>query len=90
MQETGISKSVPRAKKISLAKKSQELNKISKENSTTSITGLILLLYVACITMRILLAHKIRFLLGDMCKVTENHHDTCDGSAPMGGGISSK
>lgn len=44
---------------------------------------------MACIT-RILLAHNIRFLLDDMCKVTENHHDTCDGSAPMGGGISSK
>lgn len=40
--------------------------------------------------MRILLAHKIKFLLGDMCKVTENHHDTCDGSAPTGGGINSK
>jgi hypothetical protein len=81
---------VATAKEISLTKKSQELDKISKGNSTTSITGLTLLLYVACITMRILLTDKIRFLLGDMCKVNENHHDTCDGSAPMGGGISSK
>jgi hypothetical protein len=40
--------------------------------------------------MRILLADKVRFLLGDMCKVNENHHDTRDGSAPMGGGINSK
>jgi hypothetical protein len=63
---------------------------MSKGNSTTSITGLNLLLYVACITIRVLLADKIRFLLGDMCKVNENHHDTCDGSAPIGGGISSK
>lgn len=78
------------AKEISLTKKSQELDKISKGNSTTSITGLNLLLYVACITIRILLTDKIRFLLGDMCKVNENNHDTCDGSAPMGGGISSK
>ena len=60
------------------------------ENSTTSITGLNILLYVTCIIMRILLADKIRFLLGDICKVTENHHDKCDGSAPTGGGISSK
>lgn len=70
--------------------KSQELDKMSKGNSTTSITGLNLLLYVACITIRVLLADKIRFLLGDMCKVNENNHDTCDGSAPIGGGISSK
>jgi len=40
MQKTGTSKSVVRAKKIILAEKSQELDKISKENSTTSITGL--------------------------------------------------
>jgi len=81
---------VATAKEISFTKKSQELDKMSKENSTTSITGLNLLLYVACIRMRILLVDKIRLLLGDMCKVTENHHDTCDGSAPTGGGISSK
>ena len=70
--------------------KRQELDKMSMENSTTSITGLNILLYVTCIIMRILLADKIRFLLGDICKVTENHHDKCDGSAPTGGGISSK
>jgi maltodextrin utilization protein YvdJ len=86
----GILKSVATAKEISLAKKSQELDKMSKEKSTTSITGLNLLLYKACIRMRILLVDKIRFLLGDMCKVTENHHDSRDGSAPTGSGISSK
>lgn len=80
----------PEQQKISLTKKSQEVDKMSKENSTTSITGLNLLLYVSCITMRILLACKIRFLLGDICKVTENYHDTCDGSALMRGGITPK
>lgn len=46
---------------------------MSKENSITSITGLNLLLYVACITMRILLADKITFLLGDVRKVIMIH-----------------
>jgi hypothetical protein len=60
---------VSRAQKISLAKNIQQLEKMSK-NATTSITGLNLLLYVACNTMRILVADKIKFLLRDMYKVS--------------------
>jgi hypothetical protein len=65
-------KPVVRAKKISLAKESRELDKtaeqeISKDNSMTSITRLNLLLYVACITMGILFADKIKFWLSYMC-----------------------